>query len=268
MSFISPTQWVDVRSLTVEGEPVAWVQRYSLATAEQLSANGTEDPAGSNRAAVRSRRLLAARDLVLGDVEEALDRIDPQAVKVWVATHDTEFELSGRELVRLADSGVPEDLIDVIVAVSYPEHFAVTPDGVPQDVVDRVAGDAYRSGARVGFRSFLWDPFYAPIGYRYRYGFGYSPFGYYGFGGGYYGGYYGYVPASIVVVPRDYTFSRSGGRVINGQGYRGPSSPAPSGGGSGGGTSSPRPTSSSGDGGNSSPPPAQPTRTARPRNND
>ncbi|HUF75799.1 MAG TPA: hypothetical protein VMM35_05955, partial [Longimicrobiales bacterium] len=28
MSFIAPTQWIDVRSLEVQGEPVAWVQRY------------------------------------------------------------------------------------------------------------------------------------------------------------------------------------------------------------------------------------------------
>lgn len=278
MSFISGTQWIDVRSLTIEGEPVAWVQRYSAATAESLRDHGVEDPAADRRTSVRSRRLLAARDLTISDVEEAAARIDAQAVKVWVATHDSEFDLSGSELVRLADSGIPDDVIDVMVAVSYPERFALTPEGVPQNVVDRVAGNAYRTGARVGFRSFLWDPFYAPIGY----GYGYSPFGYYGYGyggaRGYYGGYYGYVPASIVVVPRDVTFGRrSGGRIVNGQGYRGPSSSGGSASSRGGGaarssgsaggdrgssSSGPSAGSSSGSSSGSS----TPSRTARPRN--
>ncbi|MDH3208451.1 MAG: hypothetical protein OEO79_17755 [Gemmatimonadota bacterium] len=244
MSFISPTRWIDVRSLTVDGEPVAWVQRYSAATAESLRAHDVDDPAASNRAVIRSRRVAAARDIVITDVEEAAARIHPEAVKVWVATHDTEFDLSGRELVRLADSGMPEDVIDVMVAVSYPQRFAVTPDGVPEDVAMRVSDNAYRSGARVGFRSYLWDPFYAPFGYRY------SRFGYYGYGGGFYGGgYYGYRPASIIVVPRDLTPGRTGGRVISGQGYRGP--PA-AGTGSSGNSGAARSGGSSGDSGDSS----------------
>jgi len=262
MSFISQAQWIDVRSLTVEGEPVAWVQRYSAATAESLRDHSVEDPAAVDRAGVRTRRLLAAREIEIGDVEEAVRRVDPQAVKIWVATHDSEFDLNGDELLRLADAGVPEDVIDVMVAISFPEHFALTPEGVPQDVVDRVADDAYRNGRRVGFRSFLWDPFYAPLGYRSRYG--YSPFGYYGggLGGGYYGGYYGYVPASIIVVPRGNP--ASGGRIVNGQGYRRPPS---SGGGasSGGGGAAARSSGSSGDGGGSSSGSSAPARTARPR---
>lgn len=243
MSFISPTQWIDVRSLTVDGEPVAWIQRYAAATAESLRDHQVDDPAAGDRAGVRSARLLAARDIEVGDVEEALERIDSQAVKIWVATLEPEFDLSGSELIRLADSGVPEEVIDVMVAVSYPQRFAVTPEGVPENVVDRVARDTYRTGGRFGYRAFLWDPFYAPIGYRY----GYSPFGYYGYG---FGGYYGYVPASVVVVPVDQGAQAAGGRMIRGQGYRGPSSSgAPS-----GGTvrSSPAPSSSSSSGSSSS----------------
>jgi hypothetical protein len=245
MSFISSTEWVDVRSLTVEGEPVAWIQRYAGATAESLRDHDIEDPAAIDRPGVRSRRLLAARDILISDVEEAVRRVDPEAVKIWLATHETEFDLSGSELVRLADSGIPDDVVDVMVAVSYPDQFVVTPEGVPEGVAQRVTRDAYQSGARVGYRSFLWDPFYAPIGYRY----GYSPYGYYGSG---YGGYYGYSPVSVIVVPRE-PFQASGGRVINGQGYRGPSSSGGSGGGAAPSGSSDRAPSSTGSGSDDSP---------------
>lgn len=231
MSFISPTQWIDVRSLTIEGEPVVWAQRYSAATAETLAAHVVDDPAATDRTTVRARRLLASRDILVEDVEEAIDRIDPEAVRIWLATNDSDFALDGSKLVELADAGVPDDVIDVMVAVSFPEKFSVTPEGVPREVMQRVGTDVYRSGSRVGYRTLLWDPYYYP---RVRYG--YSPFGYYGYsyGLGYYGGYDGYVPASIVVAPREGTYTGSArGRMVRGQGYTRSSS----GGGSSSGTS-------------------------------
>jgi hypothetical protein len=225
MSFIAPTQWIDVRSLTVDGEPVAWVQRYSAAAPESLEEHGADDPVALDRSNIRARRLLVARDIDLEDVDEVIARVDPEAVKAWIATHETDLNVDAATLVRLADAGVPEDVLDLMVAVSHPERFAVTPDGVPEEVMDRVATNAYRSGRRVGFRSFLYDPFYYGYGYS---PYGYRRFGYYGYG---YGGYYGYVPTSVIVIDRDVT---SGGRMIRGSGYR-PSRSGGSSGGSGGG---------------------------------
>lgn len=230
MAFISPGQWIDVRSLDVGGEPVAWVQRYSVATPDQRSAQGVDDPAAASRAMVRAARVRAARDIDVDDVQEAVGQVDARAVQVWIATRESRFALNGNELVRLADAGVPGSVTDVMIAVSYPNEFAVSPEGLAA-TADRTAAQgayAYRGGYGGGFRSFLWDPFYSPLGYGYYpYSYGYSPFGYYGYGYGAYGGYYGYRPAPIVIEPR------SQGRMINGQGYtRGGSSS--SSGGSGG----------------------------------
>lgn len=226
MSFVAPTQWVDVRSLEIEGEPVAWVQRYALADGDALASQGIEDPANFDRALVRASRARASRDIDVDDVEEAAARIDVRAVEVWVATNETEFDLSGSELVRLADGGLPESVIDVMVAVSYPERFVVSPEGA--DAIERTADGAYATGYRRGFRSYLWDPYYRPIGFGY---YRYAPFGYYGYGfGGYYGGYYGYRPATIVVQPVP---SGPRGRMVPGRGYTRGSAAA---GGSGGAT--------------------------------
>jgi hypothetical protein len=224
MSFIAPTQWVDVRSLEVEGEPVAWVQRYQLADADQIAEQSIDDPAAFDRTLVRAMRTRAAQDIEVEDVEEAVARVDARAVEVWVATHETELELSGSDLVRLADAGVPESVIDVMVAVSYPERFAVTPEGVEE--AERMAvRSGYDVGYRRGFRSYLWGPYYRPMGYGY---YGYSPFGYYGYGfGGYYGGYYGYRPATVIVQP---VAPGSSGRMVPGRGYTRGSSSVGSGG--------------------------------------
>jgi hypothetical protein len=273
MSFISPTQWIDVRSLEVEGEPVAWVQRYALADAEALTEQGVEDPADFDRTLVRAARTRAARDIEVDDVEEAVRRIEARAVEVWVATNETALELSGSELVRLADAGVPESVIDVMVAVSYPDRFVLSPEGAA--AAERVGGGYYDSGYRRGFRSYLWDPYYRPVGFGY---YPYSPFGYYGygFGGsyGYYGGYYGYRPTTVIVQP---VSPSTGGRMVPGRGYTRGSSSAGSGGAtprssvgerpasapsrSGGGAARSDGSSSSGSSGSSS------GRTARPRGN-
>jgi hypothetical protein len=241
MSFIAPGQWVDVRSLTVNGDPVAWVQRYAAATPESLGDHGVDDPMSVDPGGIRASRIRAAGEITVEDVEEAARRIDAEAVKAWVATNETPFELDGAEIIRLADSGVPEGVIDVMVAVSHPEYFVVTPDGMPSDVRDRVVEHAYRSGAPIGFRAFLWDPFFAP-----SYWYGYSPFGYYGYR---YGGYYGYWPGSIIVVPRDPSYTApAGGRMYRDGGYR----PRPSSGGSSSGGGGAARSSGSSDSGGSS----------------
>jgi hypothetical protein len=213
MSFIAPTQWIDVRSLEVEGEPVAWVQRYRVADADALAAQGMDDPAGFDRTLVRAMRTRAAQNIDVADVEEAATLVEARAVEVWVATHETRLELSGSELVRLVEAGVPESVIDVMVAVSYPERFALTPQGVAE--ADRLAArGGYPVGYGRGFRSYLWAPYYRPFGFGY---YGYSPFGYYGYGlGGYYGGYYGYRPATVIVQP---VSPASSGRMVPGRGY-------------------------------------------------
>ena len=244
MSFLAPTQWVDVRSLEVEGEPVAWVQRYQLADADVMAEQGVEDPAGFDPTLVRAMRTRAAQDIEVEDVEEAVRLVEARAVEVWVATQETELELSGADLVRLADAGVPERVIDVMVAVSYPERFAVTPEGV-EEAERMAASRGYDVGYRRGFRSYLWSPYYRPIGFGY---YGYSPFGYYGYGlGGYYGGYYGYRPATVIVQP---VAPGSSGRMVPGRGYtRGSSSVGSGGAAPRSSVGSPAPSSSRGGGG-------------------
>ena len=244
MSFIAPTQWIDVRSLEVEGEPVAWVQRYELADADAIEEQGVEDPADFDRTLVRAMRTRASRDIEVDDVEEAVRQIEARAVEVWVATNETELELTGSDLVRLADAGVPESVIDVMVAVSYPDRFVVTPEGAAE--ADRMAARAgyYDPGYRRGYRSYLWGPYYRPLGLGY---YGYSPFGYYGYGwGGYYGGYYGYRPATVIVQP---VSPGSSGRMVPGRGYTRGSSSAGSGGAPRSSVGSPAPSSSRSGGG-------------------
>ncbi len=246
MAFINASQWIDVRSLSVGGDAVAWAQSYEPAGAAVLAAQGVVDPAAANANLVRAARIRAARDIEIADVEEAARRVEPRAVEVWVAARETEFELTGSELVRLADAGVPESIIDVMVAVSYPDRFVVSPEGAASEAERMAMADRYPPGYRRGYGSYLFNPFRDPSGFRYsplysRFG----AYGYDGFGGLYggYGGYWGYVPATIIVQPANPT-PQPRSRMVPGRGYTRDTSSGGSSGGSGG-----PPASSSGSGG-------------------
>jgi uncharacterized membrane protein YgcG len=218
MSFVEPNQWIDVRALSVAGEPVAWAQGYQLANAEQLAAQGISDPAAGNMELIRAARVRAARDIEIEDVEEAAGRVEARAIEVWIAAHETPFELDGDELVRLADAGIAESVIDVMVAVSYPERFVLSPEGAASEAGRAQVAEGYPAGFRPSYRSYLWNPFIGPS-YRYGYSPYYSRFGYYGSGFGGYGGYWGYVPATIVVLPAAPGVTPERGRIVPGRGY-------------------------------------------------
>lgn len=293
MTFVAPDRWADVRSIELLGEPATWIQEYRPVDEDWFLDHAIEDPSAADRQTVQAMRARASRPIGTAEVEEATSHIAVGASEMWVAVQPSAFDLDGGEILGLADRGLPASVIDVMVAVSYPDRFVLSLDGstpVAEARPDSVPGST-GSGRMVPYfrgRSFLFDPFFGQGIYRYgRYGaFGFSTAGSYFWPGRSFR-YSGWVPATIVVEPRP---PASQGRMVNGQGYR-RTSPTRSATGSGGnrgsssgpvssgGASAPvesrSPVTTSGSNGSSggSPPPgANPSsrtptgRTARPRN--
>jgi len=235
MTFIATNMWSDIRTLDVGGEPFSWIQDYRLAGLDRLAEEGVTDPADGLGMAIRSARMAATAEIQLEDVEEALDYMDAKAIETWIVSQQDRFHPTGQDLVRLADAGVPDNVIDAVVAVSFPNRFVVDASG-------EIDPSAPRPTSYRGYMAY--NPFWGPA-WGLSVGFGYSPYGYgyggpgygYGYGGGYYRPGYGYGyggsrPGYIVVGPRP-----SGGTVQNGRGYSQ---------GSGSGSGSARPRSSGG----------------------
>ena len=206
-AMISSESWIDARVVTVGDEKLTWVTRYRLATQSQAEAVGLGEIAADRSMAVRSLRLAAAGGYSVGDIIEAQAHVDPEAVEAWIVEHETPLAVDADRLVQLANAGVSEGVIDMMIARSYPERFAVSTGG------DGSAGPWRGVGG-------YYDPFYGGWGYPYygrygyRFGYGYSPFGW-GYPSGYGYGYgYGYGPTIIRTEP-----ANSGGRVISGRGY-------------------------------------------------
>ena len=230
MSMATPYEWLDVRAVEVEGQSVPWVLRYRLASRADFEAAGLGDlPEGGT--VVMAARLAASSALTPDQVIEASSKMDGKAVEAWIAESGEPFALDASRLIRMADAGVPDGVIDVMVALSYPDEFVVNTGAGGEEPVRAEQGP--RDATRRSYGSGFYDPFYDPyLRYGYYPGFGYGGYGgyggigrygygmsYRGYGGygGYgmgYGGYSVYRPG-VVVVDRQ----SAGGRAVAGRGY-------------------------------------------------
>lgn len=195
-----------------------------------------------------SVRAFAGAPVTTQDVLEVSKAVDANLTEAWLTDRGQGFELTGKELVRLADGGMPSRVIDMLVAISNPKTFVLQRnDGTPNVNIDRLAPSARGAttaenscasarGACYGMTGLGWlygaDRYYGwnPYGYQYdmpfyRYGYGYGyGNGYPGYGyGGYSGpGYYsGNGPVVVVVSPGGNGSAgyEPRGKAVYGQGY-------------------------------------------------
>jgi hypothetical protein len=222
-------------------------------------------PRATLPADVRSA-LAVAPALVVAARAEASSSIDPAAVtdasrhvsaavvESWLAEHGQVFAADAKRLVELADAGVADRVLDVIVALSYPHAFAIRPlsssTGLPETIsFDETSAAGWtRQGLcdpyDGGFSLYAWD--------------GCSPYGYAGYGGPLYdyllygnivayGGWYHYLATQPAVVMRAPDAASSGhGQVVNGSGYAAGGSGSSGGNSSAGSPASTSPASSAG----------------------
>ncbi len=223
-------EWLDVQGLDAHGGTGVRVLRYRSAAIPAVPeiASALEARASD----ISLARGGAAAPPTTADVIEASRAVDPGVAEAWIAEEGEGFALNGKLLVALADSGVSSQVIDVMVAMSYPKAFAVAAPST-QGEFSRVSTSrrvtppdtsyAYRQPYYYG------SGYYAPYGWDYYspwswspYGY-YSPYGYapwygpYGYGGWYYGG------GTIVIVPTGGGSAGGNppqhGRIVNGRGY-------------------------------------------------
>lgn len=246
---ISPAgEWIQVQGNTVNANSSARVVRYrsaglTLVTGpkgevnDSLTVLTTPDPAGFSTRAVR---MAAGETVQPEDVLDVAQHVDESVTAAWLNELEQGFRLNARQLVGLADGGMPPHLIDLMVALAYPQRFAVERRADIRADVGAQGSSGYSLGSGYGRASSSlygtrWDCGYGNrmLAYGY-YGdscypgyYGLSNFGYgYGYGSGYgygnsgyNGGYYwGQQPVVIIQRVPD-TPSQSHGYAINGRGY-------------------------------------------------
>jgi hypothetical protein len=251
IAFATPTEWLDIQVVGSADEAIGRgvrVVRYRAVSGEQARMLGAAVPTERVLAVEMARRANAV-PLTIATVLEDVAALDREAVEALLVERAARFPLNARRLVELDGAGVPTEVIDLMVALSNPQRFAIDHAARSGDVrpaqprTGDVAAfdDRYRTGGYYGRGGIgRFDPF-DPYN-RYGYGLGYGSYGY-GYGSPYRGGYYygGYQPVIVVVSPEGESASR-GGRVVRGSGFtRSPDV-----------TSPPRPASTSGTTGSAS----------------
>ena len=148
--------WLDVQSSWVDSRESLRVRRYRRMADS-----------------VASLFVSAGRSFTLEAVKEASTRVSPQAMEAALAETNAQFDLNSRNVISLADAGVPARIIDVMIALSYPRRF----------VVEKSVGSAaapflppaFLAADPFDYRAYYYSPFaYMYSGYYYPYAFGSS----------------------------------------------------------------------------------------------
>jgi hypothetical protein len=231
-------EWLDIVSVTLGQNTGVRVLRHRPISDP---ASLPEDVRAALQTVAASRlqeaRTAAVAPLGLADIIEASHQMHSSVVSAWLNDLRQPIAVDAKRLTALADAGVPAPVIDMMVALAYPDAFAVAPSPT---TVGALVEESARGGGG-GFDTFTdFDPFncgfafslygwggcspfaYSPFGFS---AFGFRPYGYlpysrfgygpYDFGGGY-GGWYASTPTVVVIRPAD---QATHGQVVNGRGY-------------------------------------------------
>lgn len=222
VAFLAPgPMWINVQHVSGETATAnVRAQRYRRAANQTLAD-------GSKAAQPAARTPLGDVRWSIEDVIEASNRLPAEALQAALSDVSQKFNISKRTLLTLDDAGVPDSVIDLMVALTFPDRF----------IVERAAGSSMPVGVSTGggwydpFMSPMWTDQYANCysaggyyGYRSYYNacgpyaYGYNTFSPYG--STYYGNYYpgGWVPVGSGG-DGEVTRPSGEGRVVNGRGY-------------------------------------------------
>ena len=211
---IEPSRWLEVQSVSLDSGShreilIRHYQRLDDVATEQLGF-APLDAAAAARAA--TARAAVSGQLDLDDVLEMTAAMPVEVVEAAILESDSTFDLDRDALFRIADAGVNEHLIDLMVAVSFPEQFVVDTEPSGGGGGHGVYGVSPYQGSCYGL---YYGSMYGPYGYCDTW---FTPWGYSYYGPSYGSPYYRY-PYSRVSVSVPATGSLYGGRVIKGRGY-------------------------------------------------
>jgi uncharacterized membrane protein YgcG len=209
VTLLAKGTWVDVQAADVDGNEDVRIRRYQRTSDRFTSASA-----------------VAETPMSLEDVIEANAKIGSTALEGMLDETGGRFNLNSRTLKQLADAGVSANVIDLMVAQSFPERFRVERPGTyrPLPTISSMGSNTtvIMGSARYPY------PYYDPYYYSYYY----SPFAYPGYWGSSYGyrnyynnHFYG-SPTTVIVPDRRGTGaggtaqpSSGDGIVVNGRGY-------------------------------------------------
>jgi uncharacterized membrane protein YgcG len=231
---LSGLEWIDVRRIS-SGASTAVLRtaRYRpMRATTDIPADVVAQLPTDVALAVDAARIATAGSLVIDDVVDAAKHADAPVVEAWLAERQQRFDVNASALRTLAAAKVPTSVIDVVVAVSYPDRFSIqqpsmsddaratassertSPSSTPLVSVVPDARTTPHFGGYFGAYDPFWGDMYSPYARYSPYGMysRYSPYG------SYYSPYSYYSPSQpvVVIVNNPGTGGVGGGAAGNG----------------------------------------------------
>jgi hypothetical protein len=213
MAILPSGEWLDVHGVSAAGQTGVRVQRYRAAGRPAALEAEMAAAVEGRGFALDAARTSASAPLTIADVAEAARHLDPAVLEGWLIEQGQGFGLDARRLLALADAGVPERVIDVMVALSYPRIFAVDRHAREAEFRATEGAGRYDDRRRAG-PVVMMDPWHPGYGWGYDRRYGYGGYGYDGFGYRWYSG-----RPAVIVVRSPETEERPAARAVNGRGY-------------------------------------------------
>jgi hypothetical protein len=205
-------EWLNVAGVTMGGNTGVRVLRHQAVDVTTRVPQDIVSALQGTTRATAAARIAVASAVANAEIIEASHELDAAVVEAWLSEAGQAFTANVKRLVALADAGVPDRVIDVVVALSYPRAFAIKPSPNAEGAlaaggsgsvgefssVDAVTSCAPYSvggpGAYRGFSLYGWD--------NCAMYYGYSPYAYSRYGNVNYGTWYlNSQPMIIVLAP-------------------------------------------------------------------
>jgi len=208
--------WVDIQSVSVGDRGHIEIRRYNPARDAEAS-DDVQLPA--TRGAIRDARQSIAGPLNVASVRETAAKADSPVVEALLTETQPRLNLDSATLIDLDDAGVDGSVIDVLVALAFPDRFVVERRSSSRGGGGGLGwggGGFGGLGSGIGYA----DNYWAPFGYSYlgMYGYNawrnaywYNPYYYNGWGGNGWGG-----PGALIGGTDD---GETGARAVDGVGY-------------------------------------------------
>ena len=207
----SPSSWIDIQFVDMGEHHQLEVRRYTAVQAETEASKPADSALEIGQSEIRQARRESAEVPNLADIMEASRHTTPRVVESLLMKAEPRLHLDSHALVGLDDAGIDHGVIDLLVALSYPEQFVV-------EHRDRSGAWSSRSGNGFGrFYDPIWYsdlyPYYiTPMGYRY-WGSSYNPYFYNPY---FYGGA---VASPFVIISERSASQLDAAGAVNGRGY-------------------------------------------------
>jgi hypothetical protein len=116
---VSENRWIDIHALRIDGDRELLIQRYRPVEV------GIVRLPGALPTEMHAVRMAAAAPLSVENVSEALQFVDPAVVEAMLLESDASFGIDSDLLLYLDRAGIPSEIIDLMVALSFPDYFTV-----------------------------------------------------------------------------------------------------------------------------------------------